>query len=227
MRIISASELPPEYGNHVLIKASERNRYRRLGNALEKTLQQCSQIRAENEIYLDALKEDYMKAGFVAGYRRFMSQLTRLLEQYQVNYAEREKVFRTSLISAIQNALADPVIVGKLIEYMNEQSEQQQAPVVILPKGTPIPEGKSETTYLFSESSDIIVKNNTGAIKFPGDALCQQWLSTASQHCASLDAKLTETLCCFYTETGKELLAMASTLSESAPYENNEDVLCN
>lgn len=207
MRTIFSNELPPDWRRHTLIKSVERDRSRRMALALERTLQRCSEIRAEYESHTVTLRENSEKEGLAAGIELFFSQLITMLDKYEKLQNERFNAFRDGLKEALGTSLHDPVIVDRIIHHLQEKCGHQKPIRIIIPKEVPLPEDVDISNYVFSDDNHITIQNDMDSIRFPGGTLCQEWLSQAEKETIEPGQKLTTLIPEVLSNIGQQLLA--------------------
>lgn len=213
MRTITHNELPQDLHRHTLIKFNERCRYRRMANALERTLNRCSEIYAEYESHTDTLRESCKKEGFTAGFTLFFSQILQTLNEFEECQNKRMDALRANLRSALESSLQDPVIVERIIHHLQEKSGQQKALKIIIPKGVQLPHDLDISNYQFCDHNHITIQNDMDSIRFPSESLCQQWLANAEQEITSLDKYIDSLIPNLLYSISKKLLTLSKNAS--------------
>jgi len=211
MRTISNDELPQDWHKQTLIKSSERNRYRQMATALERTLKHCSEIHAEYESHTVAIRENSEKEGFAAGFELFFSEVIAMLDEYEKCQNARFNALRNNLNNALESSLHDPVIVERIIHHLQEKCGHQKALRIIIPKEVPLPVGADASNYQFSDDNHITIQTDTDSIRFPGGALCRQWLTQAENKIIPMNQNISTLIPELLQDLGSQLL----TLSEN------------
>lgn len=187
MRTITLDELPDDLQCQVVIKSSERSRHHRMASALERTLSRCSEVHAEAERRTAALRENYKKQAFQAGFTLIFDQLVLLLDEYQRQQIQRQAVYRRHIATALKKSLNDPMIVERIIHHLQEQCGHQKALRIIIPRAVKLPEGSDTSNYQFTDDNHITVQNDRDAVRFPCESLCREWLLNADENIAPLN----------------------------------------
>lgn len=197
MRMIPDSDLPPYHHQYSVIKCKERNHYHRMAASLERTLAQCNEMYAEYESHTLILRENSQKEGFSVGFELFFSQLVTFLDDYEKRQKVRLATLRTKLLSSIKESFSDTVIVERIIHNLQVQSGQQKPLRIIIPKTVKLPEGIDSSNYILSDDNHITIQNDMDSIRFPIDAVCQQWISAADNEINSLSQEIDELIPAF------------------------------
>lgn len=187
MRTITLDELPDDLDCQVVIKSNQRNRHQRMASALERTLNRCSEIRAEAEQRTVALRETYKKQAFQAGFTLAFDQLVQLLDEYQRQQIQRQAAYRQHIAMALKGSLNDPMIVERIIHHLQEQCGHQKALRIIIPRTVKLPEGSDTSNYQYTDDNHITVQNDRDAVRFPCESLCREWLQNADENIAPLN----------------------------------------
>jgi len=209
MRTITNEHLPPNLHNITVIKFSERNRKHRMSLALERTLSRCSEIRAENELYVTQLRDKAEKDGFHSGFQLFFSELVAMLESYENSQNILMANYRQYLTDALKDALLDPQIIEKIIQHLSEKSIGHKVLTIILPQGVEFPVKNSSINYQFSDENHITIKNDFEAIRFPSESLCTQWLRHADEKIEPLTKSLSALSPLLLRDMADKLIALS------------------
>lgn len=209
MRTISNDELPQDWHKQTLIKSSERSRYRQMAKALERTLTRCSEIHAEYESHTVAIRENSEKEGFSAGFELFFTQIIAMIDEYEKCQKARFNALRNNLHDALASSLHDPVIVERIIHHLQEKCGHQKALRIIIPKEVALPAGADASNYQFSDDNHITIQTDTDSIRFPGGALCRQWLAHAENEIIPLNQNISTLIPELLQELGNQLLSLS------------------
>ncbi|WP_224718549.1 type III secretion protein [Pectobacterium versatile] len=223
MRTITKNELPQDLSKLTLIKSSERARYRRMANALERTLKRCSEIHEEYELHTVRLRENCEKNGFSTGFHLFFSQLIMMLEQYEKQQNSRMATMRENLITALKSSLHDPVIVERIIHHLQEKCGHQKDLKIVIPKIIPLPDGIDTSHYQFTDDNHITVQNETEAIRFPSESLCWEWIHYADNEIHTLNKKINSIIPDTLTSIAAQLILLSQKENGSETINNKED----
>ncbi|MGP3590885.1 hypothetical protein [Vagococcus sp. WN89Y] len=223
MRTISNDELPQDWHAQTLIKSSERSRYRQMATALERTLTRCSEIHAEYESQTVAIREYSEKEGFSAGFALFFSQVITLLDEYEKRQNARFNALRDNLNSALESSLHDPVIVERIIHHLQEKCGHQKALRIIIPKEVPLPVGADASNYLFSDDNHITIQTDTDSIRFPGGALCRQWLTQAENEITPMNENINTLIPELLHKLGNQLLDLSDNKTVASYLHSEEE----
>lgn len=225
MRTITNDELPQDWQKLTLVKSSERSRHRRMAAALERTLTRCSEINAEYESHTVAIRENSEKEGFAAGFELFFSQIIDMLDEYEKCQNARFNALRKNLNDALQSSLHDPVIVERIIHHLQEKCGHQKALRIIIPKEVPLPAGADASNYLFSDDNHITIQTDMDSIRFPGGALCREWLTHAENEILPMNHNIGTLIPELLQQLGNELLNLSEdkTMATYAHEEEEEN----
>lgn len=222
MRTITINELPLDSHQLVVIKASERTRYQRMAEALERTLHHCSEIHAEYELQTVRLRENCEKEAFQAGFELFFSELVAMLDEYQRQQKQRQAAFRQHVAKALNKSLHDPMIVERIIHHLQEQCGHQKALRIILPRAVRLPDGSDTSNYQYTDDNHITVQNDMDAVRFPSDTLCRNWLKHADENTAPLNETINNLTPDLLRNLAGKLIAMSHQLPSNAIHSDQE-----
>ncbi len=209
MRTITINELPEDLHQKVVIKSSERTRYRQMAVALERTLNHCSEIHAEYESETVRLRENCEREAFNAGFQLFFTQILTLLDEYQRQQVRRQVMFRQHIAKALNTSLCDPTIVERIIHHLQEQCGHQKALRIIIPRAVVLPESADNSNYQYTDDNHITVQNDMDAIRFPSDSLCRTWLEQAEDAIAPLSETINHLTPDLLRDLAEKLIAMS------------------
>lgn len=215
MRTITIDELPEDLHRQVVIKSSERTRYRQLTVALERTLKRCSEIHAEYELQTVRLRESCEREAFQAGFQLFFSQVVALVDEYQRQQEQRQAKFRQQIAAALHESLHDPMIVERIIHHLQEQCGHQKALRIIIPRAVKLPDIVDTSNYQYTDDNHITVQNDMDAVRFPSESLCRSWLQQADESIAPL----TETMNNLTPDLLRDLAGKLIAMSHNFPVE--------
>lgn len=210
MRKIKASELSNDLNNAVVIKRREWTHYRKMSDALERTLRHCQKISTEKESEAVALREASQKAGFAEGFRLFFEELAHMLDEYDRLQDQRFSQYRQKLLDAVQCSLRDPAIVELIIQRLKEQNGQQKVIRIIVPHGVELPMGNDSPNYHFVNSDNITLQNENDAIRFPAEHLHGGWRKKADDDLSSVHHKIHSLVPDIYSQIAKKLLELST-----------------
>ncbi|MEB5957499.1 type III secretion protein [Escherichia coli] len=223
MRIITNNELPRDIHRQIVIKSGERSRHQKMAVALERTLSQCREIHAAYEQQAVILRENSKKQGFKAGFQLFFAQLVNLLDEYARRQQQRQIQFRKHLTDALTRALHDPTIVECIIHHLQEHCEHQEVVRIIIPAEVKLPDGADPANYQRTNDNHITVQNDMGAIRFPSESLCQQWLAYADEMISPHDAVTSQLIPDLLRDIAGTLLDLGNQHSSASPHSNQEE----
>lgn len=223
MRTISNDELPQDWHTQTLIKSKERNRYRQMATALERTLTRCSEIHAEYESHTVAIRENSEKEGFSAGFETFFSEVIAMLDEYEKRQQARYDAFRRNVNDALESSLHDPVIVERIIHHLQEKCGHQKALRIIIPKEVPLPVGADASNYQFSDDNHITIQTDTDSIRFPGGALCRQWITHAENEIIPMNQDIAALIPELLQDLGNQLLNLSENKTIASYMQSEEE----
>lgn len=226
MRTITIDELPEDLHRLTVIKSSERTRHQRMAEALERTLNRCSEIHAEYELQTVRLRENCERQAFQTGFKLFFSQLVTLLDEYQRQQQKRQEVFRQQIATALNQSLHDPMVVERIIHHLQEQCGHQKALRIVIPRAVKLPDGADISNYLYTDDNHITVQNDMDAVRFPSETLCRTWLQQADENTAGFNETINNLTPDMLRNLAGKLIAMShripSETVNSDKDENNE-----
>lgn len=210
MRKITENELPTHTYSNVLIKSSLVSRYQRLSLALERTLIHCNEIYLEYESRKDELRERYKKEGYTAGLQLFFSQLTTMLDDFELQHNTRIETLNTLVSEAVRTSFDDPVIVERVIYHIKRICSQQNVKKIIVPRTVQFKDNADLSDYILTDGSDITLQGDKEAVRFQSTSLCQQWLEQAAVEISSIDASIYQIVPDFLYEMGHKLIILSN-----------------
>lgn len=179
MRIISLDELPDDFRDVFIIKYSDRVRKKKMGLAIERTINLC------NEIYKDSEKENHKRyeeltrKAFTEGYEKFFCEFLSVVCQYENLQKKNFADYRRSLIDKLKGSLRDPIIVERIIFYLNNECERYEELTIIIPENIKLPDSVASLKIIRTEDESITLRSGSRAVRFPTGSLCQQWMDEA------------------------------------------------
>lgn len=201
----------------LLIKSAEHTRHHQMARALERTLGHCSEIHAKCASDMEKLRESTKKEGFSAGFQLFFTQIVSLLDNINRRYNQRQTAFRQSLMTALEGSFHDPVVVERIIFYLQEICAPQSALNVVIPRGVTLPDKEKGTNYQYTDDNHITITDGDEVIRFPCEMLCQQWIRETENEYKETDQEIYAII--------PEIMAVINEklLSVSARGSNNHD----
>ncbi|MCW2474873.1 hypothetical protein [Candidatus Symbiopectobacterium sp. NZEC151] len=179
MRTISLAELPEECRDSVLIRSKNRKQQCRSQNAIEHTLRRCHEIYDEQKQTSEEIKKQKEKEGFSAGFKLFFTTMLSMLNDYETLQHQRWTEQRQHLQKALTQTLHDPIIVEYVVTQLNAHCSHSDAMTLILPEGVAVPDLSPHLTCLTTHENHITLQCGSHALRFPAQALCQQWMTQA------------------------------------------------
>ncbi|MCW2482635.1 hypothetical protein [Candidatus Symbiopectobacterium sp. NZEC135] len=176
MRTISLAELPEECRDSVLIRSKNRKQQCRSQNAIEHTLRRCHEIYDEQKQTSEEIKKQKEKEGFSAGFKLFFTTMLSMLNDYETLQHQRWTEQRQHLQKALTQTLHDPIIVEYVVTQLNAHCSHSDAMTLILPE---VPDLSPHLTCLTTHENHITLQCGSHALRFPAQALCQQWMTQA------------------------------------------------
>ncbi|MEW5290498.1 type III secretion protein [Erwinia papayae] len=225
MRKIELSTLPPHPDSMTLIKSGERMQHKRMATALERTLSRCNEINAEYQQHTVLLRENSEKEGFAAGFELFFSQLLSMFDEYTQLQNARFAKFQHDLSTALKTSFYDPVIVDRIIHHLQEKIGHQKDLKIIIPHQVPLPDGVEISNYIFTHDDNITVQNDSAALRFPAEFLCNQWLNEARKGMHTASEKIHSLIPEKLEELGNKLIQLSQNdqYIESNDNQNEEE----
>lgn len=224
MRTITIDELPEDLHRLSVIKSSERTRHQQMIVALERTLNRCSEIRAEYESQMTKHRVNCERKAFQAGFELFFSQLVTLLDEYQRQQHKRHEVFRQQIATALKNSLHDPMIVERIIHHLQKQCGHQKALRIVIPRGVKLPDGADISNYLYTDDNHITVQNDIDAIRFPSETLCCAWLQQADENTFAFNEIINNLTPKLLRDLAEKLITMSEQLpSKTVNFDKDHD----
>ncbi|MCW2487399.1 hypothetical protein J5069_15985 [Candidatus Symbiopectobacterium sp. NZEC127] len=179
MRTISLAELPEECRDSVLIRSKNRKQQCRSQNAIEHTLRRCHEIYDEQKQTSEEIKKQKEKEGFSAGFKLCFTTMLSMLNDYETLQHQRWTEQRQHLQKALTQTLHDPIIVEYVVTQLNAHCSHSDAMTLILPEGVAVPDLSPHLTCLTTHENHITLQCGSHALRFPAQALCQQWMTQA------------------------------------------------
>lgn len=190
MRTISLAELPDECRDSVLITAKNRKQQCRSQNAIEHILRRCHEIHDEQKQASEEIKKQKEKEGFSTGFKLFFTTMLSMLNDYETLQHKRWTEQRQLLRKALTQTLHDPIIVEYVVTQLNAHCSHNDAMTLILPDGVAVPEISPHVTCLTTHENHITLQCGSHALRFPVEALCQQWMAQADSETQALTQQL-------------------------------------
>lgn len=217
MRTITNKELPHCVYGHILIKSSVITRYRRMANALERTLNHCSEINFEYESRKNVIRENCEKEGFSTGLQLFFSQLIVMLDDYEKQQNARIEALRSLMVEAVETSFDDPDIVERIIYHIKKICCQQNIEKIIIPRTVQLPDGFDMPDYQFTDDNHITVQYDKEAIRFQRDPLCRQWLTHLETEMTTINNNINIIIPNVLNDIGWKLISLAEQKTTVQP----------
>ncbi|NEG59868.1 type III secretion protein [Pantoea agglomerans] len=211
MRRINSEDVSLDTQHDVVIKAHDRKRNQKMAEALERTLAQCSAIRSEFKHQASSLRTEAVQQGFEEGFRQVITLLVSFLGHYEQQQNERMQVFRESLRTSISESLSDPVIVERIIAYMEEACGQHKPVRIFVPSHITLPDKVDRTVVQCGDDNNITVQLGKEIIRFSSGSLVNEWLTSAGHDIAPFDSVLKTAIPHFY----RDIATLLNELSEN------------